>query len=102
MQHHFYAPDPRPTSPVSRDWPRWVEDAEWRVKAATLADFKAAGCTVDSDTDEAVALLLSHLGIDCEDEDTDVAELLIEAAARRFRVIRKQLEAALDAAAEVA
>ena len=88
------------TPPAVDSWPAWVENAEAQVNAATLADFVAAGCTVDSDTDEAVVLILSHLGIDCDDADADVAELLITAATRRFRVVRKQLEAALDATAE--
>ena len=81
-------------------WPAWVERAERQIAAANLRDFLAAGVTADSSTDEAMALLLMHFGHDDEDIAADIAELLGTATRKRLRMVRQQLEAALDATAD--
>jgi hypothetical protein len=83
--------------PDCGSWPQWAEDAERRINAATISTFDAAGVTADSDGEEAVALLLMHLGID-EDCDADVAEVLCAAALARFERVRELVYEALDAA----
>ena len=83
--------------PDCGSWPQWAEDAERRIVAATIGDFDAAGVTVDSEPEEAVTLLLMHLGID-EDCDSDIAGALCTAARDRIERVRDELYAALDAA----
>jgi len=89
-------PDCRPTSPVSRDWPRWMDDAERRVRAATVQDFREAGCGVDTEPEDAAVVLCQLWGYD--EAARDVRERLEELAARRFRDLEAATYAALDAA----
>jgi hypothetical protein len=73
-------------APAALDWPQWVETAERRIAALTLADYVAAGVGEDEHPDEAAALVLIRLRVDT-DGDGDGAHLL-DLAARRWEAVQ--------------
>lgn len=76
-QDHFH-PDSE-----ARDLPNWVSNALDDIARATEADFRA-GAPVDEDEDAAAPGLLTALGVDVEEMDADLADLLISAAHGRW------------------
>ena len=82
------------------DLPGWAEDEIARIGRANVETFRAAGVGADTDTDEAAVALLAHLRINTEEMDADIAEMVLSAAEKQFRQVRRALYAALDAAAE--
>lgn len=76
-QDHFH-PDSE-----ARDLPNWVSNALDDIARATEADFRAAA-PVDDDEDSAALGLLTALGVDVEEMDADLADLLISAAHGRW------------------